>query len=142
MDKSMSEAKKPHPLQRAWAAGVFDAKVSFPKNGFLLRFDSVNESTMKRFHEIVGVGHLTIYDRKNNSMLRPIWVFATLSADDSRELLLFLSPFLTGKRTKQAADLIGKIERSDVWKRKHPEKAKALVVHKPKTDTSSGMDPA
>lgn len=128
----MSEKKKQHPLLRAWAAGVFDAKVTFPRTGMTVRFDSVNEAVMKRFHEVVGVGKLRPHERPDLKMANTIWIFETFTADDTRELLIFLSPFLSSKRVKQAAELIGKIERSDLWRKKNPEKAAALVVEKPR----------
>ena len=122
------EKKKVHPLQRAWAAGVFEAKVYFPKSGYVLRFESVDDTLMKRFHETVGVGNLHIAEKKNCS--RPVYIFQTESMDASRDLLLLVAPFLSSHRALQASDLIAKVERNPNWQRKHPEKAKDTVIVK------------
>lgn len=123
---SKEKKKKPHPLQRAWAGGVFDARITFPRSGYILRFESVDEPLMKRFHDIVGVGVLHEHEKKNCS--HPVWIFQTQSMDDSRELLLLVSPFLSPVRLKQAADMVGVIERNPTWQKKNPEKATSSVT--------------
>lgn len=118
--------KKPHPLNRAWAAGVFEARISWPRTGYVLRFDSVDEPMMRRFAEIVGVGVLMPREHKNCS--HTVWMFKTQKMDDTRELLLLMSPFLTGHRVKFASDIIAKIERNSNWQKRCPEKVPASVI--------------
>lgn len=122
----MSESKKPHPLQRAWAAGVFDARITFPRSGFVLRFESTDEPLMRRFYETVGLGHLDEADKKQCS--HPVFIFRTSKMDDTRELLLLVSPFLSAVRLRQASEMIARIERNPKWQKKNPEKAASSVT--------------
>ena len=123
----MSEdKKKPHPLQRAWAAGVFDARITFPRSGYVLRFESADEALMHRFRDTVGVGNLMEHQKKD--CVRPIWIYQTQAMDDTRELLLMVSPFLGPVRLKQASEMLARIERNPTWQKKHPEKAASSVT--------------
>lgn len=130
----MSEEKpKPHPLQRAWAAGVFDAKCYWPKAGYQIRFESMDEPMMKRFAETIPYGNLLENPDKPKT-LKTIWIWQTSSMDDTRETLLLLVPFLSAIRMKQASEMIAKIERNPTWQKKNPEKAQeALTLTKEKT---------
>lgn len=126
----MAEKKKPHPLHRAWAAGVFEARVAWPAKGYALQFESVNEEMIKRFHEIVEVGKVT--DRVHKNRLRPLFMFKTYTMDDTRELLRLLSPFFSGgNKITQAAHMLARIERHPLWKKRHPEKATSSVLASP-----------
>ena len=120
----MSEKPKVHPIQRAWAAGVFDARVKIPKAGAVLRFETADEPLIRRFHETCGVGR--VFEREKERCVRPIWVFQTSSMDDSRSLLLFVSPLMTGGRINQVAEMVARIERNPVWRKNNPEKASSL----------------
>lgn len=122
----MTERKKPHPLQRAWAAGVFDARISFPASGYVLRFESTDEPLMKRFAETVAIGQLDPLDKKQCS--HTVWCYRTLNMDDTRELLLLLSPFLSAIRMKQASGMLARIERNPTWQKQNPKKAASSVT--------------
>lgn len=127
------EKKKVHPLQRAWAAGVLDARITFPQSGYVLRFESVDEPLMRRFHETVGVGNLHQAEKKQ--LRGPVFIFQTEKMDDTRELLLLVAPFISAHRAKQAAQMVAKIERNPNWQKKHPEKAAAMVIEKTKASS-------
>lgn len=123
----MSDEKpKPHPLQRAWAAGVFDARVTFPRSGYVLRFESTDHPLMKRFKDTIAVGVLEEHDKKQ--CLAPVYCFKTLNMDDTRELLLLVSPFLSAIRLKQASEMLARIERNPRWQKENPKKATSLVM--------------
>jgi hypothetical protein len=51
--------------------------------------------------------------------------------DDSRDALLFLTPFLTGDGVKKAADIIARVERNVNWRKKNPEKVTSSVINSP-----------
>lgn len=120
------EKKKPHPLQRAWAAGVFEARNVWPKNGYLLRIDSTNETMVRRFHETVGVGTLGQNQRKH--MAHPIYIWRVTNMDDTREVLKLMVPFLSGNKLKLAADMIARIERNPIWQKQNPEKHEEAII--------------
>lgn len=123
----MSE-NKPHPLQRAWAAGVLDARITFPKSGYVLRFESTDEPLMRRFHETVGIGNLEPHEKKQCS--HTVWCYRTTNMDQTRDLLLLVAPFLSANRMKDAGQMVAKIERNKAWRQKHPDKAEKLVTVK------------
>lgn len=81
---------------------------------------------MRRFAETVGVGKLEEHQKKQCAM--PVFVFRTTNMDDTRELLLLASPFLSAIRTKQASEMLARIERNPTWQKQHPEKASCLVT--------------
>lgn len=122
----MSEKPKVHPLQRAWAAGVFDARMYMPKSGCVLRFDSTDETMVRRFHQTVGVGQVAKDDTKRTVYSN--WVYRTINLDDSRELLLLVSPFLSPRKMKESSDLLARIERNPTWRKRNPEKAASSVT--------------
>ena len=133
----MSEEKKQiHPLQRAWAAGILEGRVTWPKNGYILRFESVNEEMMKRFHEVVQTG--TLFTRGHKQCSRDVYVYQSASMDDTRELLLLIAPFLTSGLHSRAASMIAKIERNKNWQRKHPEKVSSSVTTSPAPTADQG----
>jgi hypothetical protein len=116
----MTDLPKVHPLQRAWAAGVFDARCTMPSSGCVLRFESVDEAMMTRFHKTVGVGQL-VEDRTKRTRL-PVWIFRTCSLDDSRTLILLVSPFLSPMKMKHTSAMLARIERNPTWQKKNPNK--------------------
>jgi hypothetical protein len=120
---------KTHPLERAWAAGVFDARVSMPKSGYVLRVESTDQPMMERFAKALEVG--TFKERDHKLCSHPVYLWNTTSMDQTRDALLLLSPFLSGIRIKQAADLIAKIERNPIWHKNNPEKANSTVINTP-----------
>lgn len=122
----MTERKKAHILQQAWAAGVFDAKVSVPRAGYVLKIETVDEPLLRRFHETVGFGQLV--ERPKKECSRPLWTFQTINMDDSRELILMFSPFLSAMRLKQLSEMLSRIERNPKWRRENPEKASSCVT--------------
>ena len=122
----MKDIPKAHPLQRAWASGVFDARITMPRSGFVLRFESTDEPLMRRFLETVGIGHLEEHEKKQCT--HPVWVYRTTNMDDTRTLLLFVSPFLSSIRLKQAAEMLARIERSPRWIKENPKKAASSVT--------------
>lgn len=131
----MSEKSKVHPLKRAWAAGVFDARVYATEKSLkanVLRFDSRDEALIRRFHEVVGVGEVVEDDtkmkRKVSATAGPVFIFRTVNMDDTRELILLVSPFLSPMRLKQVSTILARIERSPIWRKKYPEKAASCVT--------------
>lgn len=114
------EKPKAHPLRLAWAGGVFDAQARIPQAGFVIRFESTGEERIREFHEIVGVGSVTSSQRRASF---ETWIFQSTNADDTRTLLMLLSPFLTKTKFRQAADMIARVERSAAWQSKYPQKA-------------------
>jgi hypothetical protein len=118
--------KKIHPLQQAWAGGVFDAKITFPRNGYVLRFETVDEALLKRFAATVQVGN--VEQREKSDCVRIIFVYHTLNMEDTRELLLVVAPFLSASRTNAAAEMLARIERNPQWRKDHPEKAASCVI--------------
>jgi hypothetical protein len=120
------EKKKPHPLQRAWAGGVFDARIAFPRSGYVLRFESTDEPLMKRFFETVGYGNLHIAEKKKCT--HPVFIYQSQNMDDTRELLLCVSPFLSPVRLKQGSEMVARIERNPTWIKRYPEKAALSVT--------------
>ena len=121
----MTEQKKPHPLQRAWAAGVFDARCTMPHAGCVLRFESVDEAMMRRFHSTVGVGQLAMDDKKRTTT--PVWIFRTVNLDDSRELILLVAPFLSPQKLGHTSEMLARIERNPTWQKKNPNKKKLTL---------------
>lgn len=112
-------------LYRAWAGGVFDARITFPKAGYTLSFDTINKSLADRFLEVIGFGLIEEIGRKDMKNMR--YRYRVTTMDDTRELLLFVSPFLTSKNLALAGQLVAKIERNKTWQKKHPEKADEVV---------------
>ena len=128
MDK---ERKPPHPLHLAWAAGVFDAMCSFPEAGISLRIDCTHGDMMHKFFEIIYIGSLSPREKA----MRISWVWKVTGLDDCREVLLLLSPFMTGKRLKEASNMMARIERNHYWIKNYPEKA-ALCITAPVSKTT------
>ena len=120
------EPVKPHPLQRAWAGGVFDARGAIIRAGYTIRIDAVNQGLIRRFHEIVQYGTVKEWMRKDG--VNTIYIWQTWAQDDTREVLKWLAPFLTAQKLKESADMIDKIERSPTWAKRNPEKANSLVM--------------
>ena len=116
--------KKAHPLHRAWAAGVFEARCQWPASGYTLRIESWHEPLITRFAEVVDVGRIEI----SYSKVKANYIFKTGNMDDTRTLLLCLSPFFTGHKLAQATDMIGRIERNPIWRKQNPEKASSCVI--------------
>lgn len=118
---------KVHPLERAWAGGVLDAKGGMDKiRQNIIRFDSTDEQLIRRFYEAVGVGVVRSRTVKNGPA--PSWYWETTSMDNCREVCLLLLPFLSARRTKEAANLVSRIERTPLWAKQNPEKAEALIT--------------
>ena len=124
------EYKKIHPLQLAWAAGVFDSRGNVPKSGYVLRFESTDEPLMKRFKETLGFGRFVDKDRKECS--RPVWVYETTSMRDAWELITIFSPFLSAGKLKQCGEMLARIERSPNFLKKHGKELADRLVNKPK----------
>jgi hypothetical protein len=125
----MSEKPKVHPLQRAWAAGIFDGKAVIQRTGTLMFIDSTEESLIRRFHATIGLGSIIERDRKDSRhSYYHIWRWEVKALDDSREVILFVAPFLSPRKTAACADMLGRIESNPYWKKKYPEKAANLVV--------------
>ena len=120
------EKKKPAPLKRAWASGVFDARMTVPDTGYVLRFESTDKSLMTRFFEVVGIGQLDVREKKECA--HEIHVFRTINMNDTRDLILVVAPFLSGTKLAQASRMLGRIERSPIWQKKNPEKVASLVT--------------
>jgi hypothetical protein len=122
----MTEKRKVNPLQRAWAAGVFDARIQVPKAGCILRLDTIDETLAKRFLEVTGVGQ--IKEDRNKATTKPVQVYRTVSMDDTRELILFVAPLLSPLKLKLASEVLGRVERSPWWRKNYPEKAASCVI--------------
>ena len=135
----MSE-KKAHILQLAWASGVFDSRALLPRSGYTVRLESVDEDLMKRFHATVNVGRIT--KRQKKGMARPLFLYQTMSMDDTRTLLLTVAPFLSASRTKYCAELVARIERNPIWQQKNPEKAASLVTYPVQTAEAATTEPS
>ena len=140
----MTDRPKVHPLQRAWAAGVFDAKGVLNSTKKCIKIESSDESMVRRFAETVGVGSFVPDRRGSKNMGLHTW--QALSNNDIREALLFLLPLLSPIKTRAAATMLSKIERSPVWREQNPEKAATLVTvrvqsadtNQPAQDTTQG----
>lgn len=113
--------KKTNPLLRAWAAGVYDARMSVPKNGCVLRFDTIDEKLVRRFHEVVGVGQVAVDDKKRT--INPVHIYRTVNFDDAHTLIKFVSPFLSPAKMKASAEVLARIERNPNWQKKNKKKA-------------------
>lgn len=124
--KAKEEKPKAHPLMRAWAAGIVDGKLSFPKEGMYLRMDTKNKALLDKFAEITNCGVVTEQKRPAINFTNYTW--QCTNADDSRTVLLLVAPFLSATTLKKSAALIAKIERSAHWIKKHPDKAALSVT--------------
>jgi len=119
----MTEKALPAPLQRAWAAGIFEAKCKISDKHNELYFDSVEETMMRRFHETTGCGFLRIVTGVGKRTIRPIYRWSSKSLDDSRNVLLFVLPLLSPPKAAQAAQMIKRIEGNPSWKKRNSDKA-------------------
>jgi hypothetical protein len=124
--KEKEEKPKAHPLMRAWAAGIVDGKLTFPKEGMYIRMDSKNKALLDQFAEVTNCG--TVVEQKRPDINFTNYVWQCTNADGSRTVLLLVAPFLSATTLKKAAALIAKIERSAHWIKKHPEKAALSVT--------------
>lgn len=132
-------ADKPSPLWRAWAAGVFEAKITMPASGAVIRMETVDKELLFNFRERVGVGNLINRGKKKKTPKTPptnrdLWVYQTTNLDDARTLCLFVAPFLGNRMTKKVAELVATIEVNPHWQKQNPEKAASLVVISPAKD--------
>lgn len=119
--------KQPHPLLIAWAAGVFDRGISWPSQGYVLKFDTVDEQLVRKFHDVVGIGQVVSRGIRNgckNEVMR----WQTTNADQTRDILLMLSPFLSPRQTTYASKMIAKVERYSKWQKDFPEKAAEVIA--------------
>ena len=110
---------KLQPLNRAWAAGVFDARVSIPTVGLLVQFQGTDEFLIKRFGDVIDTGKVWNIGRVGKT-IRDVWRWETQSFRDSHKALLFVIPLLSAMKRKQATELIAKIERNEHWKKANP----------------------
>lgn len=123
----MSKKKKVSPLERAWAAGVFESKVTLSDKNNVLVFDTKWEEIVHRFKEATGVGNcLTIKGPRLGALGQ--YRFQTTSLDESRDLILFVLPMLGPTRAAQTTRVLRRIESSMEWRKKNPEKAASLVT--------------
>jgi len=132
--------KKPHPIERAWAAGWFTARGRFPTTAYTLRVEGTDKDSMARWHEIVGVGSIIEsirVSKKGDKATLPNWVWQAPSMDTTRETLLLIAPFMTGIKKVHAAEMIAKVERNPIWQKKHPTKASSSVTF-PATSVAAG----
>lgn len=132
----MTNKPKIHPLQRAWAAGVFDARCTMPASGCVLRFESIDELMIKRFHSTVGLGHLAMDDKKRTTT--PVWIFRTTNLDDSRDLILLVAPFLSPQKLSQTSEMLARIERNPTWQKKNPNAKKLTLSETAPAPTAEG----
>lgn len=136
----MSDQKKAHILQQAWAAGVFDAKVTFPRSGYVVHVESADETLMKRFAATMPVGQFG--ERHKKGCPKGLWRWQTIAMDDTREALLMFAPFLSAIRLKQASEMVARIERSPIWQKKNPEKAASCVISPAPTAEAETTQPS
>lgn len=116
-------------LQRAWAAGVVEGKLYWPTAGLYIKLDTTDEGMLLRFQKIVGCGSIYAAERKGMVSVSYQWISS--KADDTRDVLLLLTPFFSAKSLKNAALLVSKIERSPFWAKNNPEKAANAVAIDP-----------
>jgi hypothetical protein len=121
----MADKPKVHPLVRAWAAGVFDGKAVVPRDAGHMFMDSQDESLLRRFLELIGVGYLKLLSG-DKVKTAPRWRWGVSNMDDCREAILFVAPFLSPQKTRQCADKLARIERNPLWRKRNPEKAEKL----------------
>lgn len=119
--------KAVHPLQRAWLAGVIDARAQFPKAGYVVYLESTDQALIERVHRTANLGKLSDRERKKVCS-HPLFRFEVTNMNDCRDLLLMVSPFLSGRNMTKAATLIDKIERNPTWRKQNPEKASSSVI--------------
>lgn len=126
---------KPSPLWRAWAAGVFEARITVPTSGAIIRMETTDYELLQNFRARVGVGSLVNRGKKKNPPSRnDIWIYHTTNLDDARTLCLFVAPFLGNRMTQKVAALVHQIESNPHWQSKNPQKAASSVVTNPATD--------
>lgn len=123
----MSEDKPqiPPALQRAWAAGVFEARMgTIPKSQNVIRFDTNNLPLMDRFREIVGVGQVVLHERTVGEKKVPydVWMYRTYTLDDTRTLLKFVLPMLSPNKAAAVAPMLARIESNPHWQTSHRKK--------------------
>ena len=123
---SDKEKKKAHVLQLAWAAGVADARILWPKSGNVIRMETIDVALLRRFHETIKLG--TLNERIKKDCVHSVWYWQSTGIDDTREILLLLSPFLSPRSLKFAGDIIARIERNALWRKRNPTKADSLVT--------------
>lgn len=120
------EQEKPHPFYRAWAAGVYDARMSIPKSGYTLSFETTNAALVERFKEVVGLG--VVNQREKSRSVNPIMIYRTINMESTRELILLLAPFLSPRSIHLSSEVLGRIERNPTWKKLNPTKATSSIT--------------
>lgn len=87
-------------LERAWAAGFFDGEGNTSgKFQITVSIAQVNKNTLDRFHNVVGVGTMTL--KKASGSSRPIWTLRAYSSN----VVKFLNPiwpYLSDEKRLQA----------------------------------------
>lgn len=118
----MTNMEIPAPLQRAWAAGIFEAKCKIYENRNELYFDSPDQAMLERFHEVTGCGYVRIIPPGGKNLITPSHRWATKSLNDTRSILLFVLPLLGAMKAAQAAKLKKRIEGNPSWQKRHGTK--------------------
>ena len=118
--KEVSEQdQSKNPLQRAWCSGVFDARINFSTRVLTLKLESSDETLIKRFHQVIGVGSVVKSDRKKNQGPIILWLWQTTSLHESWLAIRYVLPLLSTRKKKQALEALSRIEVTPVWLRKY-----------------------
>jgi hypothetical protein len=131
--------EKAHPLQRAWAAGIFDASANVPKAGYQIKILMADEVLIRRFHKTTGVGKVYFSNNKKLGVMGG-YEWNSNSMDDAREAILFVAPLLSPRKTAKCAQLLRRIEENPTWRKQNPQKARTLDTARAK-DADTPLPP-
>lgn len=103
----------------AWAAGVFEGEGCFSlmqqrgrsSVSLLAVLGMTDRDVVARFHEIVGVGNVTIRDRPDPRHKRQ-WIWQAAAIDDVRHVIRLFSPWLGERRSARAAEVLAAYDES------------------------------
>ena len=108
-----------NPIQRAWAAGVFDARITVSPREVSLKMESADQALVNRFHKVVGTGTVLMSERKGKQHPLQFHIWRTYSIHDAWLTLRFVLPLLSPRKKKQALANIKKIESTPSWLKRY-----------------------
>lgn len=98
----------------AWAAGLFEGEGSIGRHNlkrggrpqWRMTMASTDEDVLRRFHEIVGVGHISGPYCHKNPKHKPYWQWCNIRRAWVFALLVAFWPWLCMRRREKAAQAI------------------------------------